>query len=122
MTIERPLRLRYSQRMARHLIPDNILQVIALFEGPLAEVKFPETDRDTLVALLDALRATTTELDETEKQMAQLQKTLVTQLELLGRKAEQGLQYGRVYAEGDVPNNIALQKQIARVSSYFLPS
>ena len=99
------------------LIPDSVSQVIALYEGPLADIRFPETDRESLVQLVDIVRGLSVEMDEAEKRLQGLQKTLIAQLEALGRKAEQGLQYGKVYAEGDVPNAALLQKQMARVTS-----
>lgn len=118
VAVEPCRRLRYSAFMARAaLIPDSVAQVIALYEGPLAEVRFPDTDRDSLVQLVDAVRGLSIELEEAEKRVQTLQRTLKDQLEALGRKAEQGLQYGKVYAEGDIPNAQVLQKQLARVTS-----
>lgn len=80
------------------LIAPAILELLALFEGPLAEVRFPGIDRTVLRNLIDQVREHTKKLDAFRTQLDALQTNLADAQTRLVRTAEQGLAYARVFA------------------------
>lgn len=78
-----------------------LVELLALFAGPLANVSFPDVDHTTLSALADRVRtaaadveAARTSLDQREQALEEAQSALLVR----GRRA---LAYARVYAESD---------------------
>lgn len=78
-----------------------VLDLLAVFAGPLADVQFPGVDRDTLQALVDQVRENAHKLDALRAQLDALHAHLTDARTRLQRTAEQGLAYARVYAAAD---------------------
>lgn len=83
------------------VISPALLDLLAVFEGPLAEVKFPGVDSATLRTLVDQVRSSSEKLEALRSQFEGLQSALTEAQTKLVRAAEQGLGYARVYAAGD---------------------
>ena len=75
-----------------------LLDLLALFEGPLADVQFPGVDQGTLRGLVDQVRGHAQELDQMRAQLDALHNHLTEARLRLLRTAEQGLAYARVFA------------------------
>lgn len=78
-----------------------LLDLVAIFEGPLAEVQFPGVDQGILRGLVDQVRDHAHELDQLRAQLDALQNHLTEARLRLLRAAEQGLAYARVFAADD---------------------
>jgi hypothetical protein len=81
-------------------VPSLAREAIDLYRGPLADVRFPDVDRDALDAaeleLLEAHRAVLAAelaLERARAELAERASTLVA-------KSQRALAYARVYAEG----------------------
>lgn len=82
-------------------ISPALLDLLAVFEGPLAEVQFPGVDRGSLRTLIDQVREGSLELDTLRAQLEALHNQLTETRVQLIRAAEQGLAYARIYAATD---------------------
>jgi hypothetical protein len=78
-----------------------LLDLLAVFEGPLADVQFPGVDQAALRGLVDQVRGHASELDLLRAQLDALHGQLGEARARLLRTAEQGLAYARVYAADD---------------------
>ncbi|MDC0669086.1 hypothetical protein [Nannocystis radixulma] len=78
-----------------------LLDLLAVFEGPLAEVQFPGVDQGVLRGLVDQVRGHAHELDQLRAQLDALHNQLTEARLRLLRTAEQGLAYARVFAADD---------------------
>jgi hypothetical protein len=92
-------------------VPRSIVALQRLFEGPLADVRFPDVDGKSLAAAVKALadgdaaaRTLEDQLDEARRHVDELQDQLTL-------RAQRALAYARVYAEG----NDELQSQLAAI-------
>lgn len=83
------------------LISPALTDLLAIFEGPLAEVRFPGVDRTVLRTLIDQVRTQSQKLDALRSQIDAAQAALADAQTKLVRTAEQGLGYARVYAAAD---------------------
>lgn len=78
-----------------------LLDLLAVFEGPLAAVQFPGVDQTILQELVDQVRGRARELDQLRAQLDALHGQLTEARARLDRTAEQGLAYARVFAAAD---------------------
>jgi hypothetical protein len=81
-------------------IPGFAREVIALFAGPLAEVRFPDLDGATLerhAALVEAAHA---EVVRIEEELAEARASVSEQAQALTAVAQRALAYARIYTEG----------------------
>lgn len=80
-------------------VPPLAREILELYRGPLAEVRFPDLDRATLDAahdeLLDAQRA----LEAAERALEEARSLVAERTQSLQAKAQRGLAYARVFAE-----------------------
>jgi hypothetical protein len=97
----------------RDPVPSLAHEVIALFADALADVRFPELDRERLEQLAAAARAAQLELERVEDALLQAQARVAEQAAVLLAGAERGLAYARVFAQGDD----ALSERLAQLGS-----
>ena len=83
------------------LIAPALLELLAVFEGPLAEVRFPGIDRTVLRGQIDQVRTLSQQLEALRGQLDAAQTALADAQLRLVRTAEQGLGYARVFAGAD---------------------
>lgn len=83
--------------------------VLALFSGPLAEVRFADVDRETLEALAQRVCAEQREVEVLEQRLEDARAQLERARRSLLDRANRALAYARIYATGDP----ALEEAIA---------
>lgn len=96
-------------------LPPGVSALLQLFEGPLADVRFPDVDGASLLTLAEETDAATSALSAARSNLAQAQAALVAaETALLSAesalvvKAQRALGYARVFAEGDAELSRAL--------------
>lgn len=75
--------------------------VVALFRGPLHNVRFADIDAAGLGNLAAEVEAAAAEVEAQEAKLAELRQALSQKQESLAALAQQALAYARIYAEGD---------------------
>jgi len=78
-----------------------IRELLAVFEGELAEVHFPGVDRKVLAELAGQVDGETRRVEELRQQLDEAQALLGDAQQKLLRAAELGLAYARIYAAED---------------------
>lgn len=96
------------QNLTSTPLPPGVSALLQLFEGPLADVRFPDVDGASLLLLAEETSAATDALSAARASLAQAQSSLIaaetallTSESALVVKAQRALGYARVYAEGD---------------------
>ncbi len=96
-------------------LPPGVSALLHVFEGPLADVQFPDVDRASLLLLAAQAEAATTALSAARATLSNAQTALGTaETALLSAeaalvvKAQRALGYARVYAQGDAELSCAL--------------
>lgn len=89
--------------------------VVALFRGPLANIRFADIDSTGLTNLASEVEAAATEVERQEAKLVELRQSLAQRQEALLGLAQQALAYARIYAENDEAlsaelNDIALPR------------
>jgi hypothetical protein len=89
--------------------------VVALFRGPLHNVRFADIDASGLSTLAEEVEGAAAEVQAHETKLAELRQLLSQKQETLLGLAQQALAYARIYAEGDEAlsaelNDIALPR------------
>ncbi|MFO0619221.1 MAG: hypothetical protein U0414_41915 [Polyangiaceae bacterium] len=94
--------------LARPHLEPGVAAVLSLFDGPLADQRFPGVDRDSLAELDSAVRAGRSEIDEARAALMRAQTALVERERALGAhetallaRAHRALAYARIYAEDE---------------------
>lgn len=82
-------------------LPQPVQAVVALFEGPLAGVRFANVDAGGLTALAAEVDGAAQELARCEARLAELRQDLAQRQEAILSLAQQALAYARIYAETD---------------------
>lgn len=82
-------------------IPAPIARLVTLFDGPLADVRFPSVDRDVLAALADDVRARAEALEEARSALERARAHLDDGHKELQKTAELALAYAKVFANAD---------------------
>lgn len=80
-------------------IPPALKDLLALFEGPLAQVQFPEVDAASLREHAAAVDAAAQDVEAAAAAWAAAKRAVDDRLEALLQKAQRALAYARVYAE-----------------------
>jgi hypothetical protein len=90
-------------------LPPGVPALLALFEGPLAEVQFPEVDRASLSSLAedavlaaDTLARARAYLVDAQTALGEAEAATIASEAALVAKAQRALAYARVFAEGKV--------------------
>lgn len=82
-------------------VPAALLDLLALFEGPLKSVQFPDVDRAVLSELADSVRASAEDVERAGAALLAAKVALEERREALVRMSQRALAYARVYAEDD---------------------
>jgi len=96
-------------------LPPPLQAVVALFRGPLHNVRFADIDAAGLTNLAAEAEAAAAELEAHEAKLVELRQALTQKQEALLGLSQQALAYARIYAEGDEAltaelNDIALPR------------
>jgi hypothetical protein len=91
------------QQDARDPVPSLAREILELYRGPLAEVRFPDLDRAVLETSTDALVAAQRELEDAERALADAQAKLAERSAALLARAQRGLAYAQVFAQDQPP-------------------
>lgn len=84
-----------------------ILEVLRVFDE-LPALRFGDLDRDSLEALAEQVRTQALGVAKLTEELEQARSALADAQHILVARAEQGLQYARVYARGDEELNTRL--------------
>lgn len=82
-------------------ISSAIHDLLALFEDALAEVRFPDVDRDVLAEQVRAVDEAFAQVTQRQAELEQARSALDTQRAELLKTALRAQQYARVYASDD---------------------
>jgi hypothetical protein len=96
------------------LISQPLQAVVALFEGPLAGVRFADIDASGLSKLANEVASAAVEVEQHEAKLSELRQSLAQRQEALLGLAQQALAYARVYAEND-------EELLAKLNDISLP-
>lgn len=80
-------------------IPAAVKDLLALFDGPLAKVQFPEVDAKALRQLATQVDAASEEVEAAAQAWAAAKRAVDERVEVLLQKAQRALAYARIYAE-----------------------
>ena len=80
-------------------IPTAVKELVALFDGPLSEVRFPEVDGAALKEQAASVEAAVRDVEAAAQVWAEAKRAVDARLEVLLQKAQRALAYARVYAE-----------------------
>lgn len=86
---------------AADTLPPALRELVAIFEGPLSEVRFPGVDSKVLTELAAQADRETVRVEELRAQLDSAHSGLIDVKARLQRAAEQGLAYAKVFAAGD---------------------
>lgn len=90
--------------------PASVRAVLDLFEGPLAEVRFPGIDRESLAASESEVEARRADLQRALEAVASARELLETAQAALFDQARRAHGYATVFADGDAELLDALGK------------
>lgn len=82
-------------------VPARVKALLALFDGELAGVKFPDVDKGVLDAHVATVKARAADVAKVETALRAAQGALEAAQDLLHAKAYRAQAYARVYADGD---------------------
>ncbi|MBK8254793.1 MAG: hypothetical protein IPK82_19300 [Polyangiaceae bacterium] len=80
-------------------IPTAVKELLALFDGPLSSVQFPDVDGPALREHVAAVDAAVRDVEAAAAAWAEAKRAVDARLETLLSKAQRALAYARVYAE-----------------------
>jgi hypothetical protein len=80
-------------------IPTAVKELLALFDGPLADVRFPDVDGAALREQAASVEAAVRDVEAAAQVWAEAKRTVDARLEVLLQKAQRALAYARVFAE-----------------------
>jgi hypothetical protein len=81
--------------------PASVRAVLELFEGPLAEVRFPDIDRETLARAETEVEARRADLQRALEAVSSAREILETAQAALFEQARRAHGYATVFANGD---------------------
>lgn len=87
--------------LAESPIPESVRAVLALFEGPLNDVRFPQLDRETLAAQVGVVEQRRAELQRALEAVQAARTVLEQEQRSLLDQARQAHAYASVFAVGD---------------------
>ncbi len=102
-------------------VPEDVRGVIALFEGPLAKVAFPDVDAVALRRHADELRAETASVARASAALDAARASCEAKLSALRDTARRAIAYARIYGEAH-PDRVALVAALAALSEASAPA
>lgn len=93
-------------------IPTAVKELLALFDGPLADVRFPDVDAASLRELAASVETAKQDVETAAQAWAAAKRAVDDRLEALVQKTQRTLAYARVYAE-DKPELAATLAAVA---------
>ncbi|MEL7368592.1 MAG: hypothetical protein AAFN74_06760 [Myxococcota bacterium] len=82
-------------------IPEPFRALLDLFRGPLADVRFPGVDHDTLTTACSAISQRAQEVEKARAVLDQTQRALDAELDEVRKLGRRALAYLEIYAEGN---------------------
>lgn len=79
----------------------SLRELVAIFDGPLSEVRFPGVDSKILTDLAGDVEGESVRVEELRQQLDAAHSRFIEVKARLQRVAEQGLAYAKVFAAGD---------------------
>jgi hypothetical protein len=92
-------------------IPEPVRAIVELFEGPLAEVQFPQIDREVLAEQVSVVEQRRAELQRALAAVQAARSELEREQQVLLDRARQAHAYASIYAVDDPP----LREQLAAI-------
>ena len=80
-------------------IPTAVKELLALFDGPLANLSFPDVNGEALREQAASVDAAVREVEAAAAAWAEAKRQVDARLEVLLQKAQRALAYARIYAE-----------------------
>ena len=93
-------------------IDPALADLLALFEGPLQAVRFPDVDHGTLTELADGVRRCADDVEQARAMLEAAEAALEERKQALLARAQRALAYARVYADG----NAELRAQLEQIA------
>jgi hypothetical protein len=90
-----------SQPSTQASVSPSIRAILDLFEGPLAKVRFPGVDRESLAAAESEVEARRADLQRALEAVASARETLEAAQAALFEQARRAHAYATVFADGD---------------------
>jgi hypothetical protein len=84
----------------RSVLDPSVADLLALFAGPLAGVRFPDIDHETLRDLAGSVERGHAEVEEARAMLTAAETALELRVNELLLRAQRARAYARVYAEG----------------------
>lgn len=101
-----------SDRTPYDPIDPALVDLLALFEGPLQAVRFPDVDHSTLTELAEAVRRGAEDVEQARAMLEAAEIALEERRQALLSRGQRALAYARVYADG----NAELRGEIDRIA------
>jgi len=98
--------------LAESPIPDAVRAVLALFEGPLAEVRFPQVDGESLAEQVAVVEQRRAELQRALETVQAARTALEREQQALLDQARRAHAYASVFAAGDA----SLTEQLVEIT------
>ncbi|MEM7678131.1 MAG: hypothetical protein AAF449_19235 [Myxococcota bacterium] len=92
-------------------VPEPFRALLDLFQGPLAEIRFPGVDHDTLTSACASISQKVQEVAKARAVLDETQRALDAQLDEVKKLGRRALAYLEIYAEG----NDGLLESVAEV-------
>lgn len=90
-------------------------ELLAIFEGPLSSVTFPDVDGSVLASLADEVLAEQCAVEDAEAALFRAREALEGRKSALVARAKRALAYAQIFAEGD-PD---LSADLVRIAASF---
>lgn len=88
-------------------VPGGVIELLKLYQGPLAEVSFPDVDRDILEEACETLREADEEVRRLFAELEKAQTAVAERRSEMAKVAERGLAYAKVFAgDGDLRDRV----------------
>ena len=91
-------------------IDPAIAELLALFEGPLEGISFPDVDRATLIDLAEVVRRSAADVEAARVMLENAEAALDARQQVLLSRGQRALAYARIYASDQPELSAALDR------------